>query len=122
MGILSSFSKTVSKALDQTVGELKPGGKAWNQRKGALGKWDPGKGWLGHATKQIYGGTFKDIMDTMQGKDSDYKDTDVADPVLSAGDMAARARADDVQSKHKEERGRLASVQTKGKKATLLTG
>ena len=30
MGFLKSFTSTVQKGLDQTVGELKPGGKAWD--------------------------------------------------------------------------------------------
>ena len=103
--IKQTFHSDIPKIIRDPVGTIKRGPK----------------GELGKVASKLYGGTFKDIMDTLQGKHNEGENTDVADPVLSAEDMAARARADDVQKKHKEERGRLASVKTKGKKATLLT-
>ena len=122
MGMFSNFGKTVTKALDQTVGELKPGGKAWEQRKGALGKWDPGKGTLGHWTDQIYGGTLKDIMDTAQGKDSDYKAPPAtAPPTLTGSEVDPDAEQGALQDIRKRKEGRLAANLAPASGASILT-
>ena len=121
MGFLKSFTSTVQKGLDQTVGELKPGGKAWEQRKGALGKWDPGKGWLGHATAQIYGGSTKSIFDTMQGKDSDYKEEDVPPPTLTGSQVDPDAEQGALQDIRKRKEGRLAANLAPASGASILT-
>ena len=121
MGMFSSFSKTILRGLDQTIGETKPGGKAWEQRKGALGKWDPGKGWLGHATAQIYGGSTKSIFDTMQGKDSDYKEEDVPPPTLTGSQVDPDAEQGALQDIRKRKEGRLAANLAPASGASILT-
>ena len=121
MGMFSSFSKTILSGLHQTIGETKPGGKAWEQRKGALGKWDPGKGWLGHATAQIYGGSTKSIFDTMQGKDSDYKEEDVPPPTLTGSQVDPDAEQGELQDIRKRKEGRLAANLAPASGASILT-
>ena len=121
MGMFSSFGKTITRALDQTVGELKPGGKAWEQRKGALGKWDPGKGWLGHATAQIYGGTTKDVFDQMQGKGDEGDDQSTAPPDLSAGEVDPDAELGALQDIRREKHGRSAMNLAPASGSSILT-
>ena len=121
MGFLKSFTSTVQKGLDQTVGELKPGGKAWEPRKGALGKWDPGKGTLGHWMDQIYGGSTKDFFDMVQAKGGDEPD-DVAPPDLSAYDVDPNAQQVAQMAQRKKDQGRIASNLAVGQGASLLTG
>ena len=121
MGMFSSFGKTITRALDQTVGELKPGGKAWEPRKGALGKWDPGKGTLGHWMDQIYGGSTKDFFDMVQAKGGDDPD-DVAPPDLSAYDVDPDAQQQAQMAMRKKDQGRIAANLAQGQGASLLTG
>ena len=121
MGMFSSFSKTILRGLDQTIGETKPGGKAWEQRKGALGKWDPGKGTFGHWMGQIYGGSTKSIFDTMQGKDSDYKEEDVPPPTLTGSQVDPDAEQGALQDIRKKKEGRLAANLAPASGASILT-
>jgi len=91
-------------------------------RKGALGKWDPGKGTLGKWTGEIYGGTLKDIMDQAQGKGSDYKEPDDAPPpTLSASEVDPDAELGALQNIRKKKQGRLAANLSPASGASILT-
>ena len=119
---LSGFSRDLNTKLGETVGALQPGGKAWEQRKGALGKWDPGKGTFGHWMDQIYGGSLKDIMDTVQGKDSDYKEPGpVAPPTLTGSEVDPDAEQGALQDIRKPKKGRLAANLAPASGASILT-
>ena len=119
--LIRSAQKTIQKKWSETGEQLNPGGKAYTYVERGGNRWDPGKGWLGRATSQIYGGSFRDFIHVIQNKNNDYKAIDTPPPVLSAEDMAARAKSDDVQVKRKKDRGRLAAFRTEGKRPTLLT-
>jgi hypothetical protein len=119
---VEGLGRDINTKLGETLGETKPGGKFWEQRKGALGKWDPGKGTLGKWVSEIYGGTFKDIMDQAQGKGGDNETTtSVPPPTLSASEVDPNAKLGALQNIRKKKQGRLAANLSPASGASILT-
>jgi len=82
-------------------------------------KGGPG-GTLGQITDKLYGGSFKDLVEGAQGKDTETED--VAAPVLSAEEVDPEAALTAQNKKRKELAGRGAANLTAGQSATMLTG
>ena len=121
---LSGFSRDLGTKTNETFTEgmnrLTSGD--FSGREGALGTWDPGKGTFGHWMGQIYGGSLKDIMDTAQGKDSDYKEPGpVAPPTLTGSEVDPDAELGALQDIRKPKKGRLAANLAPASGASILT-
>jgi len=82
-------------------------------------KGGPG-GTLGQITDKVYGGSFKDLVEGAQGKDTETED--VAAPVLSAEEVDPEAALTAQNKKRQEMAGRGAANLTAGQSATMLTG
>ena len=82
-------------------------------------KGGPG-GTLGDITDKVYGGSFKDLVEGAQGKDTETED--VAAPVLSAEEVDPEAALTAQNKKRQEMAGRGAANLTAGQSATMLTG
>jgi len=120
---LSGFSRDLGRRTNETftegINRLTSGD--FSGREGALGKWDPGKGTFGHWMGQIYGGSTKSIFDTMQGKDSDYKEEDVPPPTLTGSQVDPDAEQGALQDIRKRKEGRLAANLAPASGASILT-
>jgi len=107
--------QAVLKVLDETIGATADviRDPAKTIREG------PG-GTLGDITDAVYGGSFKDLVEGAQGKDTESED--VAAPVLSAEEVDPEAALTAQNKKRKELAGRGAANLTAGQSATMLTG
>ena len=76
-------------------------------------------GTLGQITDKVYGGSFKDLVEGAQGKDTETED--VAAPVLSAEEVDPQAALTAQNKKRQEMAGRGAANLTAGQSATMLT-
>ena len=81
-------------------------------------KGGPG-GTLGQVTDKLYGGSFKDLVEGAQGKDTESEDVDA--PVLSAEEVDPQAALTAQKKKQQEMAGRGAANLTAGQSATMLT-
>jgi len=77
-------------------------------------------GTLGQITDKVYGGSFKDLVEGAQGKDTGTEDVDA--PVLSAEEVDPEAALTAQNKKRQELAGRGAANLTAGQSATMLTG
>ena len=77
-------------------------------------------GTLGQITDKVYGGSFKELVEGAQGKDTETED--VAAPVLSAEEVDPEAALTAQNKKRQEMAGRGAANLTAGQSATMLTG
>ena len=114
----STFGSAVTKGLNESIGVLpeKIIYGADTLKKGA------GKGTLGKWTSEVYGGTFKDIMDTMQGKSDDDDDTPgVSAPTLSASEVDPEGEMGALQDIRKKKQGRKAANLSPASGASILT-
>ena len=82
-------------------------------------KGGPG-GTLGQVTDQLYGGTFRELVEGAQGKGGEEEA--VAAPVLSAEEVDPEAALTAQNKKRQEMAGRGAANLTAGQSATMLTG
>ena len=115
----STFGSAVTKGLNESIGVLpeKIIYGADTLKKGA------GKGTLGKWTSEVYGGTFKDIMDTMQGKSDDGSDDPaIKDPTLRASQIDPEGELGALQDIRKKKQGRAAANLSPASGASILTG
>ena len=101
------FGQDVNQIVRDPVGEIKRG------PRGTSGKW----------ASELYGGTFKDVMDSMQGKSDDDADTPgVSTPVLRASQVDPEGELGALQNIRKEKKGRKAANLAPASGASILTG
>ena len=116
---ISANLRSVSTGLDQSIGQLPsivrdPVGKL---KKGA------GKGTLGHWVDQIYGGTFKEMVETAQGKRGGKSDDPaIKDPTLRASQIDPEGELGALQDIRKKKQGRAAANLSPASGASILTG
>ena len=112
-----SFGSAVLKGLNESIGQTSNivENPASVLKKGA------GKGTLGHWTKQIYGGTTKDIFDNLQGKGDEGDDQSTAPPDLSAGEVDPDAELGALQDIRREKHGRSAMNLAPASGSSILT-
>ena len=77
------------------------------------------KGSTGQLVDKLYGGSFRDLVETAQGKDPDAETPDA--PVLSAEEVDPEAALTAQNKKRQEMAGRGAANLTAGQSATMLT-
>ena len=77
------------------------------------------KGSTGQLVDKLYGGSFRDLVETAQGKDPDAETPDA--PVLSAEEVDPQAALTAMNKKRQELAGRGAANLTAGQSATMLT-
>ena len=109
-GEVSLCGGGVTKTLSNTVEAIK--------NPAAAIEGGPG-GTLGQITDKLYGGSFKDLIEGAQGKDTESED--VAAPVLSAEEVDPEAALTAQNKKRQEMAGRGAANLTAGQSATMLT-
>ena len=110
-GVANTMRKTLDESIGAGVDKLKD--PAGTIAEGV------GKGSLGQLGGKLYGGSFKQGMDALQGKTGD--DGDVAAPELGAEEVDAQGALVAQQKKRKEGAGRSAANLTAGQTATMLT-
>ena len=110
--------KSLSTGIDHTLGPIN---KIIRDPVGTLKK-GAGKGTLGKWTSEVYGGTFKDIMDTMQGKTDDGSDDPaIKDPTLRASQIDPEGELGALQDIRKKKQGRAAANLSPASGASILT-
>ena len=115
----STFGSAVTKGLNESIGVLpvkifSPGDTL---KKGA------GKGTLGHWVDQIYGGTFKEMVETAQGKRGGKSDDPaIKDPTLRASQIDPEGELGALQDIRKKKQGRAAANLSPASGASILTG
>lgn len=103
---LQRFSTDFGNIVRDPVGEFKKGPR----------------GTTGVIAGKLYGGTFKDIMDTMQGKNDDDADTPgVSTPVLRASQVDPEGELGALQDIRKKKQGRKAANLSPASGASILT-
>ena len=114
----STFGSSLTKGLNESFGQLPsivrdPVGKL---KKGV------GKGTLGHWTDQIYGGTFKEMGETAQGKRGGKSDDPaIKDPTLRASQIDPEGELGALQDIRKKKQGRAAANLSPASGASILT-
>jgi len=112
--------KSISTGLDSALGS----GGLQDAVRDPVGKLKrgAGKGTLGRWTDQIYGGTFKEMVETAQGKTED--DTDepaIKDPTLRAAQIDPEGELGALQDIRKKKQGRAAANLSPSSGASILT-
>ena len=116
----STFGSALTKGLDESVG-MGGLGDAIRDPVGKL-KRGAGKGTLGHWTDQIYGGTFKEIVETAQGKTGgDPNDSAIKDPTLRASQIDPEGELGELQDIRKKKQGRAHANLSPASGASILT-
>ena len=108
---------SISKVLKNTATAISDTVSAVKDPAGTI-EGGPG-GTLGQMTDQVYGGSFKNLVEGAQGKDPDAEIPDA--PVLSAEEVDPQGALTAQNQKRKELAGRGAANLTAGQSATMLT-
>jgi len=121
----SAVTKVINKVVEKASGAVTAGGDVLTDTIEAIKNpaktiREGPKGTLGDITDKLYGGSFKDLVEGAQGKDTESED--VAAPVLSAEEVDPEAALTAQNKKRKELAGRGAANLTAGQSATMLTG